>query len=71
MLNELLMNEMTFERQICTKCKKINYCVQIEQNYKLVWLCDDCFSWSINYMASKKDEIRKIMITCGIEDLEQ
>ena len=66
------MTEYNFEKGICDKCKKIHFCIQTYDTKKkeFVFLCDDCFSWSVNYHADVKDEIRKLMIECGIEDLE-
>ena len=65
------MTEYNVEKQVCEKCKKINFCIQIEDKKKgLIWLCDNDFSWSINYQAEVKDKIRAIMIEQGIEDLD-
>ena len=67
---------MSFERQFCEKCNKLSFCVDtssLEHTFtkqpKQKWLCDYCFSWLIGN-AEKKDEIRQIMIECGIEDLD-
>jgi len=67
---------MSFERQICQKCHKINYCVDA---YSIIssakgdptpkWLCEMCYGFEIEH-ASRKDTIRSIMIQCGIEDIE-
>jgi len=64
---------MSFEKQFCEKCGRLAYCVdtrsighhKIKQN----WLCEYCFGW-VNHNAQQKDEIRAIMVQCGIEDLE-
>jgi len=65
---------MSFERQFCEKCGKINYCVDVTslntpRKIKQKWLCEFCFGF-VYYDAHKKDQIRKIMIECGIEDIE-
>ena len=64
------MSEMTFEKQECSKCHKIEFCAYAQQKTKMVWLCNFCFGWSMEYRAELKDEITKILIECGIEDLE-
>ena len=68
-LNGEKMTEYNVQREICEKCNKINFCIQIYDHKEkdLIFLCDNCFSWAINYHADIKDEIRKMMIECGIE----
>ena len=66
------MTEYNVEREFCEKCNEVHFCIQIydEKERALIFLCDNCFSWAINYHATTKDEIRKIMIDQGIEDLD-
>jgi hypothetical protein len=54
-----------FERQICNGCQKAQFCIRKE----LEWLCQDCFSWAVDY-AEHKDMINEIMVQQGIEDLD-
>lgn len=69
---------MSFEKQFCEKCGCPAYCVDTRsidaktisgKPLKQKWLCDDCLAWSPGY-AQRKDTIRSIMITCGLEDIE-
>jgi ribosomal protein L37AE/L43A len=57
--------EYQFEKQICTNCKKPEFCIRKD----LDWLCQDCFSWSVGF-AEQKDMINQIMLDSKIEDLE-
>lgn len=66
---------MTFEKQICDKCKKLAYCVDTrsigcKNKPKLIWLCEFCYASNTIEFARTKDSIRSIMIQCGIEDLD-
>jgi len=65
---------MTFEKQICSKCNKIRFCVYIaslDQQDKISkskdWFCDPCL---VESLMIQKDKVSEIMIECGIEDLE-
>ena len=62
-----------FERQFCEKCRKLRFCVNTKSvpanTIKQTWLCDPCYSKTIEF-AETKDHVLKIMIECGIEDLE-
>ena len=60
---------MSFEKQECCKCYRGCFCVLYYSNNKGFWYCDECYSWVIED-ANHKDEVRKIMIQCGIEDIE-
>jgi len=65
---------MTFEKQICEKCRLLSYCVDtrsigLEKKPKEIWLCELCYGFTIEN-AGTKDTIRSIMIQCGIEDLD-
>jgi len=69
---------MSFEKQFCEQCGNLRFCVDTRsidaQTYrgkplKQKWLCELCLAWSPGY-AQRKDTIRSIMITCGIEDIE-
>jgi len=60
---------MSFEKQECFKCKKFVMCyLRIDKGIGF-WFCDPCYSWVIEE-AGTKDQVRAIMIECGIEDLE-
>jgi len=60
------MTEYTFIHDFCSKCRNPNFCI--------VWIdgkyCNDCFNWKTNIHANTKDEVKLLMIDCGIEDLE-
>jgi len=65
---------MTFEKQICKKCKDLTICYHyvpeiFHENKAHVgnWYCDNCFGWVIAD-ANKKDEVSEIF--AGIEDLD-
>ena len=63
------MSEYTYEHQICSKCKKLNYCIlSPEYDDTIFWLCQDCFLWSIGY-ADKKDKINELF--SRIPDIEK
>lgn len=69
-----LMTDQTYERQFCGNCKKICYCVETsslntDKKIKHAWLCEFCLGF-IYLDAKKKDEMRAILIECGIEDIE-
>jgi len=60
------MTEYTFEHEVCSKCKRKQYCILLGKAF----FCENCFAWTKEY-AHVKDEIRKMMIECGIEhDIE-
>jgi len=56
---------MSFEKQICFKCKQLTICYHHESKD---WYCDNCYGWVIEE-AHHKDKIREIF--CGIEDIEE
>jgi len=56
---------MTFEKQSCNRCTNIHYCMLVGHN----WYCEPCFEEMINDPETKR-QVEKIMIQCGIEDLE-
>jgi len=56
---------MTFERQFCNRCTNVHYCMLIAKK----WYCEPCFEEMINNPEQKK-QIEKILIDCGLEDLE-
>ena len=64
---------MSFEKQICSKCGIFRFCYEhIVENYNGLnhqWFCEPCYSWIIEN-CNHKDEVRQIMIECGIEDIE-
>jgi len=55
-----------FENRLCRDCKEQNYCILIEKE----WFCEKCLGWSIKYTAKIKDDVRKLLIQCGLEDIE-
>jgi len=59
------MTYETIEKRQCRGCRKINFCVLVEKD----WFCELCYGWTKEH-ADIKDQTRKIMIQCGIEDLE-
>ena len=66
MIIDELMTYETIEKQMCSTCKKIQFCVLID----LDWYCEYCYSWTKEY-AEVKDKTRKIMIDFGLEDLDR
>jgi len=64
---------MSFERQACESCHKMAFCVDlrsiITNTKEEKWICEFCLGFVVG-SANLKDKIRKIMITCGIEDIE-
>jgi len=62
---------MTFEKQICEKCKDLTICfLHIANNPSTKsngWYCDNCYGWVIEN-ANKKDHVAEIF--AGIEDLD-
>ncbi len=64
---------MSFEKQICKKCGILRFCYDhIVENYlgfNHAWLCESCYAWVLEN-SNHKDEVRQIMIECGIEDLD-
>ena len=56
---------MTFERQFCCRCTNIHYCILVGKKF----YCEPCFD-EMNNDPQQKKQIEKIMIECGIEDLE-
>ena len=65
---------MTFEKQFCEKCNTLCFCVDTTSlntihKVKQKWLCEFCLGF-VPMSAKKKDEVRQIMIECGIEDIE-
>ena len=56
---------MTFEKQFCNRCTNIHYCILTGSK----WYCEPCFDEMINDPQQKK-QIEKILIDCGLEDLE-
>ena len=62
--NLVVYSLMTFEKQICKKCKQLTICYLMNIHD---WYCDGCFGWVV-CDANKKDVIAEIF--CGIEDLE-
>jgi len=54
------------ERQICCRCTNIHYCIKIGKSN---WYCQPCFEEVVNDPETKR-QMEKIMIQCGIEDLE-
>jgi len=74
MLEFTIRIAMSFEKQFCEKCNKLLYCVDTKslETYRQVkqkWLCENCLGY-VMMSWRKKDEIRAIMIKCGIEDLD-
>ena len=59
--------EYNVELETCNKCKKICYCIKHPD--ALVFLCENCFLWSIGN-AQVKDQIAKIYREFGMEDIE-
>jgi len=70
------MSEPVFEIQECGACHKFCFCVLMSSlekasrhKIKQKFLCERCLE--VVYMSWEyKDRIRKMMIECGIEDLE-
>jgi len=65
---------MTFEKQQCEKCKGVCFCIlhyttTRARGHVGNWYCENCYSWLLED-ANHKDQVRQIMINCGIEDLE-
>ena len=67
---------MTFERQKCKLCKRLCFCVDLRSldNRKqndpyATWICEYDLGFVL-LPAHNKDDVRKIMIECGIEDIE-
>ena len=60
---------MTFEKQQCSKCFKVNFCILHYTKNQGDWYCNNCYSWVLED-ADHKDKVLEIMINCGIEDLE-
>jgi len=62
---------MSFEKQICKKCGLVRFCYyHLNPKKENQWLCEPCYSWVIE-QDTHKDEVRAIMIQCGIEDIEK
>ena len=57
---------MSFEKQFCARCKKLTVCYHHESKD---WYCNECYGWIIAD-ANLKDEVSKILIECGMEDIE-
>ena len=66
------MTEYNFEKEECEMCHTIQFCLETITKHPTQsrWLCENCFGWSTNHHAKIKDEIRKMMIQQGIEDLD-
>jgi len=56
-------HQYQFENQKCRDCKSIQYCILIEKD----WFCEKCLGWSTKYTAKLKDDIKEMLIQCGIE----
>jgi len=55
---------MTFEKQECNRCTRIDFCVLVG----LDWYCKECWEM-MNYDAFQKKDIQKIM--ARIPDLDK
>ena len=60
-----LMTEYEFYKTSCTRCGHIGYCIIFEG----MAYCEPCFD-TITHDPTTKDDIAKIMIRCGIEQIE-
>ena len=67
---------MTFERQKCKRCGRLCFCVDLrsldirkENKPYPIWICEYDLGFVL-LPAHNKDDVRKIMIECGIEDIE-
>jgi len=67
------MDLMSFEKQFCTSCRKICYCVDLRsisvKYTKQTWCCEFCLGFVVGN-ALLKDRVKRIMVLNGIEDLE-
>jgi len=65
------MTEYNFMKEKCDKCHKVQFCIETYgKNGKPVYLCEMCFGWNTKFNAWVKDEVREILIKCGMEDIE-
>jgi len=58
--------EMTYEKQFCCRCTNVHYCIDIDGS----WYCKLCFD-SVIHDPETKANMNKIMIECGLEDIEK
>jgi len=60
------MTNYEFQYEKCMKCKKNSYCIlDLDLN---MFLCQDCYGWSLGY-ADKKDKIN--LLFAKIPDIEK
>jgi len=69
---------MSFERQICRKCKRVCFCVDVRSldtrkfHFKHpFWICEYDLAEFLAPITKGLNEIEQIMIKCGIEDIER
>jgi len=65
------MTDYNFLKDYCSRCHKIQYCVEIyDKKGNCQSLCETCLGWSTLIRAQMKDDLRDIMINCGLQDIE-
>ena len=56
---------MTFEQQYWSRCTNVHFCILVGTKF----YCSACFD-AVNSDPQQKKDIEKIMVDCGIEDIE-
>jgi len=59
------MTEYEFYKTNCSRCTRIDYCIIFDG----IAYCSACFD-TVKHDPTTKQDIEKIMIRCGIEQIE-